>query len=96
MGDILLLDNCLVHPEAGLVAKDDIFVVILSPNCTSIIHRQDNGILLSVSCMYRSLLMRCLMSSDNLNISVQNTQDVAYSLPVHGSLGNINPEKSIA
>jgi hypothetical protein len=46
---ILTLDNCPVRPDALLLVSGNVRMVYLPPNCTSIIHPMDQGILRSVS-----------------------------------------------
>lgn len=83
---LLILDNCSAHPKADLLVKDNVFVVYLPPNCTSLIQPQDNGIIRSMKCKYRSLLMRRLVSSVNSGTPVQkfikefNIKDAVYCL----------------
>ncbi|XP_042230430.1 jerky protein homolog-like [Homarus americanus] len=81
---LLILDNCSAHPKADLLVKDNVFVAYLPPNCTSLIQPQDNGIILSMKCKYRSLLMRRLVSSVNSGTPAQkfikefNIKDAVY------------------
>lgn len=81
---LLILDNCSAHPKADLLVKDNVFVIYLPPNCTSLIQPQNNGIVRSMKCKYRSLLMRRLMSSINSGTPVQkfikefNIKDAVY------------------
>jgi hypothetical protein len=55
---ILTLDNCPAHPDASLLVLGNVGVVYLPPNCTSIIHPMDQGILWSLKCCYSQQLIQ--------------------------------------
>lgn len=60
---ILLLDNCTAHPQT--LTKDNVHVVFLPPNCTSIIQPMDQGIIRSIKCHYKKIFMKQLLESMN-------------------------------
>ena len=81
---LLILDNCSAHPKAECLIKDNVFVSYLPPNCTSLLQPQDNGIIRSMKCKYRTILMRRLVTAVNEGIPVQdfikkfNIKDAVY------------------
>nr|XP_006126666.1 TOM1-like protein 2 isoform X1 [Pelodiscus sinensis] len=85
---LLILDNCSAYPSADTLVKDDVFVLFLPPNCTSILHPQGQGILRSLTCRYRSEFLRKFLSDihGNCNKSVveirmeYNLKDVIWGL----------------
>ena len=54
---VLLLDNCRAHPPAEDLVVDNILVVYLPPNVTSLIQPMDQGVILI--CFYDMLI--CLL-----------------------------------
>ncbi|XP_064420150.1 tigger transposable element-derived protein 2-like [Latimeria chalumnae] len=68
---LLILDNCSAHPSVDLLVKNNVVGVYLPSNCTLLIQPQDQGILCSLKCKYRSQFMKRLLSVVNSGKSVQ-------------------------
>lgn len=83
---LLLLDNCSAHSCAQTLEKDNVSVLYLPPNCTSLIQPQDQGILRSLKCKYRTEFLRNFLSNVNSGKSVvemmksYNLKDVIWAL----------------
>ncbi|KAJ8897167.1 hypothetical protein PR048_002513 [Dryococelus australis] len=83
---ILVMDNCSPHPPAETLSRDNDEVIFLSPNCTSLIQPQDQGILRSLKCRYGSeflgsfLIAQHYTDEDILEmVSNKNNKDENYS-----------------
>lgn len=58
---LLVLDNCTAHPSAEILEKDNVRVIFLPPNCTSLLQPLDQGILNSLKCIYKAdFIRKCL------------------------------------
>lgn len=81
---VLLLDNCSAHPKAERMNKNNVSVMYLPPNCTSIMQPQDQGILRSLKAKYRSLFMKRMLNVVNAGKPVEtfikefNMKDVLW------------------
>ena len=42
---LLVLDNCAANPDENILKKDNVQVIFLPPNCTSLIQPMDQGVL---------------------------------------------------
>ena len=51
---LLILDNCSVHLSATVLNKENIEVIFLPPNCTSLIQPMDMGLLQTFKCHYKT------------------------------------------
>lgn len=76
---LLVLDNCSAHPPAETLSKDNVQVIYLPPNCTSLIQPQDQGILRSLKCRYRSQFLRSFLTDLNGGKTVEEIKK-DYSL----------------
>lgn len=49
----VLTNNCSTHPDAKSLFKNNIIVIYLPPNCTSLIQPMDQGVIQRLKCNYR-------------------------------------------
>lgn len=62
---ILIMDNCTAHPPGDVLMKDNVRVLFLPPNCTSLLQPMDQGVLLSMKCRYKSDFLTKMLSFVN-------------------------------
>ena len=88
---LLVLDNCAAHPDENILIKDNVQVIFLPPNCTSLIQPIDQGVLNSLKCSYKAaFIRRCLEFCNSRNGMVDFQKKKLWSkmpfgvLLVHG------------
>ena len=62
---VLILDNCTAHLSPEILTKDNVSVVFLPPNVTSILQPMDQGILRSLKCAYKTQFLREMLVAIN-------------------------------
>ena len=67
---ILTLDNCFTHPPAATFICGNIRVLYLPPNVTSILQPMDQGIIRSLKCKYRQIILQRIIDSCRKNVLV--------------------------
>jgi len=68
---VLILDNCTAHLSPELLVKDNVSVLFLPPNCTSILQPMDMGILRAFKCHYKSNFLREMLGFLNGGETIQ-------------------------
>lgn len=68
---VLILDNCTAHLSPELLSKDNVSVLFLPPNCTSLIQPMDMGIIRSLKCHYKSNFLREMIRALNGKETIQ-------------------------
>lgn len=61
----LILGNCSVYPKAELLTKDNVSVLYLPPNCTSVIQPCGMGTVHLLKSKYRSEFLQCFLIALN-------------------------------
>jgi hypothetical protein len=61
---LLLLDNAPSHPSESILTFEDIFVLYLPPNVTSIVQPMDQGVIETMKRLYRKKLILNLLEQD--------------------------------
>lgn len=72
---LLVLDNCSAHPPAEELEKENVLVIFLPPNCTSVLQPMDMGVLRSLKCHYKTDFVKAMLhflDSNDDNLSAVN------------------------
>lgn len=69
--DILIVDNAPIHVSADCLETESgqFKVLFLPPYVTSILQLMDQGIIISLKCLYYDQLMRKILLADNEHVS---------------------------
>ncbi len=76
---VLLLDNCACHPDVLVSKNQNIKVVMLPPNTTSIIQPQDQGIIASVKKRFKAEVLKMYFQSYLVNQPDSNPLQTFYN-----------------
>ena len=66
------MDNSIAHPPGDVLVEDNVRVLYMPPNCTSLLQPMDQGILLSFKCRYKSDSLTKLLNFINAGETIQD------------------------
>lgn len=84
---VLVFDNCSAHPNADFLKLDNIIIIFLPPNCTSLIQPLDMGVLRSLKCEYKNNFMRKMLTY--INTTEKNICDFLKDYNIKDALWGI-------